>query len=104
MSAESKLLPMKRPAKPEAEAETKAEMPPPKAGFLPTGLSRAIVLGSLILSLIVLTPLLLGHRYELVAANRSENALVYRIDTLTGRVSLCSATQCLPVSEKDSGG
>ncbi len=104
MSAESKLLPIKRPPKPEAEEEPKAESPPPKAGILPTGLSRAIVLGSAILGLVVLTPLLLGHRYELVAAARGDNALMYRIDTLTGRVSLCSATSCMPVAERDSGG
>lgn len=104
MSAESKLLPTKRPGKPEADDEPKAEMPPPKAGFLPTGLSRAIVLGSTILGIVVLTPLLLGHRYELVAVPRSENALAYRIDTLTGRVSLCSAGACVPVTEKENGG
>ncbi len=103
MSAESKLLPMKRSAKPEADDEPKAEMPPPKTGFLPTGLSRAIVLGSVILGAVVLTPLLIGHRYELVTVPRSENALAYRIDSLTGRVSLCSAAACVPIAEKENG-
>ncbi len=105
MTAASK-LPINRPTKPEPadEDDAKTEMPPPKAAFLPTGLSRAIVLGSAIMSFVGLAPLVLGHRYELVAAARSENSLVYRIDTLTGRVSLCSATQCLMVAEKDSGG
>lgn len=103
MSIESKLLAMKRSAKPEPDDEAKADMPPPKTGFLPTGLSRAIVLGSVILGAVVLTPLLVGHRYELIAVPRSENALAYRIDTLTGRVSLCSAAACVPVAEKENG-
>ena len=103
MNAASKLS-INRSIKPEPEDDAKTEMPPPKAGFLPTGLSRAIVLGSVIMGFLLLAPLVLGHRYEIVAVTRSENALVYRIDTLTGRVSLCSAAQCLPVMEKSSDG
>ena len=97
MNAASKLS-INRSIKPEPEDDAKTEMPPPKAGFLPT------VLGSVIMGFLLLAPLVLGHRYEIVAVTRSENALVYRIDTLTGRVSLCSAAQCLPVMEKSSDG
>ena len=102
MNAETKIVPSKRSLKSEPDEDVKPEAPP-KTGILPTGLSRAIVLASVILTIVVITPLLLGHRYALVAAQRSENALVYRIDTLTGHVSLCSATQCQPVAEKESG-
>eukprot|EP01012_Entosiphon_sulcatum_P045152 TRINITY_DN60140_c0_g1_i1.p1 TRINITY_DN60140_c0_g1~~TRINITY_DN60140_c0_g1_i1.p1 ORF type:complete len:105 (-),score=10.76 TRINITY_DN60140_c0_g1_i1:306-620(-) len=104
MSAETKPPPppVKRPSKSDDDDDVPKEMPKPKPGLLPTGLSRAIVLGSLILGLLILGPLLLSHRYELIAASRSENAMVYRIDTLTGRVSLCLATQCQPVTEKEN--
>ena len=43
MSIESKLLAMKRSAKPEPDDEPKTDIPPPKTGFLPTGLSREAV-------------------------------------------------------------
>jgi hypothetical protein len=69
--------------------------------LLPTGLSRAIVLGSLLLSGATLVGTLLPHRFSLVPAPRSDNALVYRIDGLTGQVSLCSSTQCQPVVDKN---
>ena len=104
MNAETKPPPVKRPLKPEPEDDTATDAPPPKSGILPTGLSRAIVLGSVILGLVVLTPLLLGHRYELVAVARGDNAMMYRIDTLTGHVSMCTATSCMPVAEKENGG
>ncbi len=69
-----------------------------KPGFLPTGLSRAIVVASVLLSSAVLVATLVPHRYVLVPVPRSDNALVYRIDGLTGQMSLCSATQCQPVA------
>ena len=75
--------------------------PSARAGMLPTGLSRAIVIGALFLSCATVAGTLLPHRYALVPAPRSDNALVYRIDALTGQVSLCSSTQCQPVAEKN---
>ena len=81
-----------------------SEAPKAKSGLLPTGLSRAIVLGSLVLGFAMFTSFVAGRRYELVAAPRGDSALVYRIDTLTGRVSLCSMTSCMPLGEKVSGG
>ena len=105
MSAEAtKATPVKRAGKVDDGEPPMADAPKPKSGLLPTGLSRAIVLGSLVIGLVGLTSFLFGHRYNLVAAQRGDNALMYRIDTLTGRVSLCSATSCMPVAEKDSGG
>ena len=61
---------------------------------LPTGLSRAIVIATILGALAFVTTSLLSNRYELVAATKSDNAIVYRLDRLTGRVSFCSASQC----------
>jgi hypothetical protein len=101
MTAVSKIAPPKQAEKPEPEEELVSK-PAPKPGFFPTGLSRAIFLSSLILSLVA-TPFLLAHRYELIAVPRSENALVFRVNTMTGDVSLCSAVQCTAVTEKAGG-
>jgi hypothetical protein len=81
--------------------DAKPAAPPPRSGLLPTGLSRAIVIATLFGSAVYLLPEFLAHRYTLASVPRTENALVYRLDTLTGRVSLCSATQCMPLSEKE---
>lgn len=103
MNADTKIVPAKRSLKSDLDDDDDApKLPAPKAGLLPTGLSRAIVIGSLILGMLV-TSLVFSHRFELVAAQRGENAFVYRIDTLTGHVSFCSSVACVPVSEKDGG-
>jgi hypothetical protein len=75
--------------------------PPPRSGLLPTGLSRAIVIATLFGSAVYLLPEFLAHRYSLASIPRTENALVYRLDTLTGKVSICSTTQCMPLTEKE---
>lgn len=105
MNTEAKAVPntAKRPPKPEAEEEDAKPAAASKPGLLPTGLSRAIVLASLILSAIAVS-LLFSHRYEVVAAHRGENAFIYRIDTLSGSISFCSSTSCVPVAETSSGG
>lgn len=74
--------------------------PAPKAGLLPTGLSRALVIGSVVLALAGMTVGLFGDRYALIPAQRSENAVVYRIDRLTGSVAFCSAAACVALPEK----
>ena len=77
-----------------------AAIAPPKAGLLPTGLSRAMVIGS---TLVVLTGGAVGlfaDRYTVISAMRSENAIVYRLDRMTGRVSFCSPAACVPIPEK----
>lgn len=85
---------------PKSEPEDDVQPPPaPKTGLLPTGLSRAIVIATTMVCLVA-APFFFAKRYELVAAPRNENAMVFRLDTLTGAVSLCSAAQCTPVSEK----
>ncbi len=73
---------------------------PVKVGFLPTGLSRAMVIGSLLLVSAVIAVGLFGDRYTLVSALRSENAVIYRLDRLTGQISFCSPVACVPVAEK----
>lgn len=74
--------------------------PAPKAGLLPTGLSRALVIGSVVLALAGVAVGLFGDRYALIPAQRSENAVVYRIDRLTGSVAFCSAAACVALPEK----
>jgi len=70
------------------------------AGLLPTGLSRAMVIGSILLVSAALAIGLFGDRYTLIAASRSENALAYRLDRVTGKVSFCSPASCVAVAEK----
>ena len=84
-------------AKPRPESDDDDEpkaSPQQKPGVLPTGLSRAIVIAAVLATLTFVTTSLLSNRYELVAATKSDNAIVYRLDRLTGRVSFCSASQC----------
>ena len=90
----------KRPKPIDADEPGAKSTPPARAGFLPTGLSRAIVLAAFVLSGSALVATLVPHRYAVVVVPKSDNALVYRLDSLTGRLSLCSATQCQPVAEK----
>lgn len=71
-----------------------------KAGLLPTGLSRAIVIGSTIFLVGAIVIGLLGDRYSLIASTRTENAFAFRIDHLTGRVSFCSPASCLALPDK----
>jgi hypothetical protein len=103
---EHKPVPPRRPpARADLDDDAPAQAAPRhKPGLLPTGLSRAIVIGAVFLGLCAVVPLLFANRYVLVPAPRSDNALVFRLDTLTGRMHLCSAAQCNPVAEKDSGG
>ncbi len=101
MTTDAKPQPtVKKPSKPSAEDDEAKPAAPARAGLLPTGLSRAIVISAVVLAAVILAGTLLPRRYALVPAARSENALVFRIDTLTGHVSLCSTAQCQPVAEK----
>lgn len=85
----------------EADTDETAHPPAPqKAGLLPTGLSRAMVIGSILLVSAALAIGLFGDRYTLIAASRSENALAYRLDRLTGQVSFCSPASCVALADK----
>ena len=75
-----------------------------KPGLLPTGLSRAIVLAAVIIASTVATTGLLAGRFALVSSGRTENALMYRIDRLTGRVSLCTQSQCTTLANRPETG
>jgi hypothetical protein len=68
--------------------------PAPKQKTLPTGLSRAIVIGTLIASITVAVTSLLGDRFDLVPAPNSANGFMYRIDRLTGTVQFCGPQGC----------
>jgi anti-sigma-K factor RskA len=48
----------------------------------------------------IASAILFSNRYQLIAAARTENAVVYRIDRLTGQVSLCWPRSCERVAEK----
>jgi hypothetical protein len=65
-----------------------------KQKFLPTGLSRAIVLAAVLASLAVLAGDLFGSRYNLVPAPNSTNGFMYRLDRLTGAVQFCGPQGC----------
>lgn len=72
--------------------------PPLKQKTLPTGLSRAIVIGTVIFALAYATVGLLGDRYALTPVPNSVNSFVFRIDKLTGSVHFCSAQGCTEVN------
>jgi hypothetical protein len=80
--------------------EPRKPKPAPRTGLLPTGLSRAIVIATILLCATIALARLMPQRYVLVPVTKSDNALAYRIDGLTGRVSLCSASQCQVLDEK----
>ena len=65
-----------------------------KQKFLPTGLSRAVVLAAVLGSLAVIAANLFGNRYDLVPAPNSANGFMYRIDKLTGAVQFCTPQGC----------
>ena len=72
-----------------------------KPKFLPTGLSRSIVLAAVIGSLAVVGGNLFGNRYNLVPAPNSTNGFMYRIDHLTGPVQFCGPQGCTDVAQPE---
>ncbi|MEQ8734584.1 MAG: hypothetical protein RIC29_06650 [Rhodospirillaceae bacterium] len=96
----TKIIPP-RPKVPEDEEPLMAKMPK-KTGLmgrlLPTGLSRAVVISTLILSATLWTQNLYSARYDLVASGKSETTFMYRLDRWTGIVSLCTTQSCKPLS------
>lgn len=71
----------------------------PKPSILPTGLSRAIVLMSIIgaVALIIATWMaagLLQNRYSMVAGQNPDSSVIFRLDERTGVVSVCSTASC----------
>ena len=80
--------------------ETAPPVSPSKTTFLPTGLSRAIVLSSILFTITAGAVGLLSNRYSLIAIPSSPNAMAYRLDRLTGSVAFCSSVQCAPMPAK----
>ena len=72
------------------------------AKFLPTGLSRAIVVAAVIASIALMAGNLLASRYDLVPAPNSANGFMYRIDRLTGDVQFCGPQGCSDVPNRSS--
>ncbi len=72
-----------------------------KQKFLPTGLSRSIVLAAAIAALAVLLGDLFGSRYNLVPAPNSTNGFMYRLDRLTGAVQFCGPQGCSDLPKPD---
>ena len=95
MSAPVKLGPKSRT---KFEDEVVETVPAEKAGFFTPSRRFGIVIATALVAVTaaVLTGLL-ANSYELIAAARTENAIIYRIDRLTGQVSLCWPSGCLPI-------
>lgn len=103
MNATTKAVIAKQSLKSEPEDDVApAPAPASKPGLLPTGLSRAIVMAAVLLAIAV-TPALFTRRYEMTVVPQSGSAMAFRLDTLTGGVSLCTAGHCAPVVEKTGG-
>ncbi len=73
---------------------------PASPGILSTGLSRAIVISTVLFVAAIATPLVVTHRYAVIAGARGDVPVVYRLDTLTGKLNFCTPTQCAPVPDK----
>lgn len=98
-TAPPKPAPLKKP--PASEDDDDAALvprPPLKQKTLPTGLSRAIVIGTVIFALAYSAVGLLSDRYALSPVPNSVNSFVFRIDKLTGHVHFCSAQGCTEVN------
>lgn len=95
------MAPPKKGKLDEGDDEAPAIGPPPKQKTLPTGLSRAIVIATVIASITIAATGLLAHRYDLVAADNSANGFMYRIDRLTGAVQFCGPQGCTDVTHQE---
>ncbi len=84
----------RRPSDDDDDDKKANEGPPPKQGFLPTGLSRAIVIAAFLGGMAVIVGSLFGDRYDLVPAPNSANGFMYRIDRLSGDVQFCGPQGC----------
>jgi len=83
------------------DAENLPLVPPTaKPGFFPTGLSRAIVVGALIMFSAMLAANFIDDRYSIIATNNTENTIVFRLDKLSGTVSLCTSLGCKKLDER----
>lgn len=80
--------------KPKEEDDEPAPAPALKQKTLPTGLSRGIVIGTLLFSLAYIIVGLFGDRFAISPVPNSANAFVYRVDRLTGSVHLCGSQSC----------
>jgi hypothetical protein len=91
--AASKPAPIKRPRLDDDE-DANPPAAPLKQKMLSTGLSRAIVLSTIVLALAFVTVGLLGDRYAISPVPNSPNSFVYRVDRLTGAIHFCGSQQC----------
>ncbi len=85
----------------DGDDDVKSPRPIAKQKMLPTGLSRAIVLATVLVIVSVMVNGPLGERYELVPAPNSTNGFMYRIDKLTGAVHFCAPAQCTGIPIHD---
>jgi len=69
-----------------------------KQKMLPTGLSRAIVIATIIGSVIVGATSLFAGRFTVLAVPNSPNGGIYRLDRLTGDLKYCGTTACSPIA------
>ena len=93
---------VKKGAKPggddDADGGPAPAAPAPKQKMLPTGLSRAIVIATIIGSVIVGAASLLKDRYSVLAVPNSPNGGIYRLDRMTGALKYCGTTACSPIA------
>ena len=91
---------VKKGAKPSGDDEADGPAPGPvvlKQKTLPTGLSRAIVIATIIGSVLVGAASLLKDRYSVLAVPNSPNGGIYRLDRMTGALKYCGTTACSPI-------
>jgi len=93
--------PAKKPRLDEDDA-AEASVAPPKQKMLPTGLSRAIVVSTVIFTVAFVAVELMRDRYAISPVPNSANSFVYRIDRLTGSLQFCGSQQCSVVQIRDA--
>ena len=87
-----------KPAHDEDAPESAAAPTAAKQRVLATALSRAIVISTVIGSLVMMTGNLFSARYELVRGSNTDNNFVYRLDRLTGALRFCGQQQCSEIN------
>jgi hypothetical protein len=87
-------------ARPREKDDQEQSVPKAPKASTAMGVGRAIVIAAVLLSITYGTVSLLTDRYALVPPTQSENAFIYRIDRLTGKVAFCTQNSCTSIATR----
>ena len=104
MGSIQKPVAAKAPSSLPDDSTSAAPPKPTSPGILSTGLSRAIVISAVLIVVTMAALLVATHRYAMTSGTHGETAVVYRLNTLTGKLYFCTPVQCSPVPDKNGQG